>query len=668
MSSMRGMLRMRRRFAAAATNGALKSYSLAAESQGGGLCPYGRREHMKLLMEFFQKNLPRACTFLAPPTNFASTSYRFPVRKFQFRSSSVQTIGPRCCALPVRFFSSTPSPEALDRLNCCSHKRDSDSDDETESLGRCSYVQPPGNREEATEKLQEEFETAMKCFEDAPPCLDDIPKINPNGVYANHNLRLDLISVYGFDYDFTLAHYTASLQHLIYDLAKEQLVKELKYPESCLDFKYDQNFPIRGLYYDKKRSYLLKLDFFHCAEVASCFFGRRRLTHEEVEQAYGGKHISPENLSNLVPLMDLFCLSEVCLLSDVIQHFVDQKLQFDPGYVYEDVRRSVENIHRTGLLHKLILERPEEYLVKNEAVTRMLKRLKEIGKKTFIITNSPFPFVDGGMRYLFQEDGDDGSSWRDLFDVVVALSDKPNFYSSQRPFRHYDIEADRLTFNKVEEFEPHAVYYHGCLKDFLQITKWRGTEVLYFGDHLFSDLRGPSKAGWRTAAIIRELEREIATQNEDEYRIHQARYHMVQELLGKYHGLPVGPRRDKEKTLLLALRKERLNARLSMSQMFNRYFGSTFLTDTGKESAFAYNVQKYADVYTSRLENLMTYSSEAWLYTPFDVKILPHHIKLVCDYRSGRLKFSRIGHLNPTQHSEDQLHEHLEPQLEMADR
>lgn len=31
-------------------------------------------------------------------------------------------------------------------------------------------------------------------------------------------------------------------------------------------------------------------------------------------------------------------------------------------------------------------------------------------------------------------------------------------------------------------------------------------QVLYFGDHLYSDLRGPTRAGWRTAAIIRELE------------------------------------------------------------------------------------------------------------------------------------------------------------------
>lgn len=32
------------------------------------------------------------------------------------------------------------------------------------------------------------------------------------------------------------------------------------------------------------------------------------------------------------------------------------------------------------------------------------------------------------------------------------------------------------------------------------------TQVIYFGDHLFSDLKGPAKAGWRTAAVIRELE------------------------------------------------------------------------------------------------------------------------------------------------------------------
>lgn len=43
-----------------------------------------------------------------------------------------------------------------------------------------------------------------------------------------------------------------------------------------------------------------------------------------------------------------------------------------------------------------------------------------------------------------------------------------------------------------------------CVK--LSLNRTSPCQVIYFGDHLFSDLRGPSKAGWRTAAIIHELE------------------------------------------------------------------------------------------------------------------------------------------------------------------
>ena len=43
--------------------------------------------------------------------------------------------------------------------------------------------------------------------------------------------------------------------------------------------------------------------------------------------------------------------------------------------------------------------------------------------------------------------------------------------------RAYHHKKDALRFTKVEEFEPHGVYYHGCLEDFCRITKWKGSEV-----------------------------------------------------------------------------------------------------------------------------------------------------------------------------------------------
>jgi hypothetical protein len=58
-------------------------------------------------------------------------------------------------------------------------------------------------------------------------------------------------------------------------------------------------------------------------------------------------------------------IAQVCLISDVIQHFVDQKVDFDASYIYDDVKGSIDYIHRSGLLHKKILADPAKYLKKS---------------------------------------------------------------------------------------------------------------------------------------------------------------------------------------------------------------------------------------------------------------------------------------------------------------
>ncbi|CAL0330401.1 unnamed protein product [Lupinus luteus] len=477
--------------------------------------------------------------------------------------------------------------------------------------------------------LRREFEAAKQSFRNIPDAIKDMPKMNPKGIYVNKNLRLDKLQVYGFDYDYTLAHYSSHLQTLIYDLAKEYMVNELRYPEGCMDFKYDPTFPIRGLYYDKLKGCLMKLDFFGSIETDGCYFGRHKLSSMGIRKIYGTRHIGRDHVRSLVGLMDFFCFSEACLLADIVQYFVDAKLEFDASYIYEDVFRAIEHVHRSGLVHRAILSNPHIYLVKNVKILQFLKLLRERGKKLFLLTNSPYYFVNEGMRFMLEDSPDYRGSWTELFDVVIAKARKPQFYTSEHPFRCYDTEKDTLTFTKVDAFVPNKIYYHGCLKSFLQITKWKGPEVIYFGDHLFSDLRGPSKAGWRTAAIIHELENEIQIQNGDSYRYEQAKFHIIQELLGKLHATTANSLRTAACTSLLEeLNEERQNARNKMKMMFNRSFGATFLTSTGQESAFAYNIHQYADVYTSKPENFLLHSPEAWLHVPFDIKIMPHHVKV----------------------------------------
>lgn len=51
------------------------------------------------------------------------------------------------------------------------------------------------------------------------------------------------------------------------------------------------------------------------------------------------------------------------------------------------------------------------------------------------------------------------------------------------------------------------------MSDLQQLTNWTGDRVLYFGDHPYADLADLSTTyGWRTAAIIQELEDEIKVQ------------------------------------------------------------------------------------------------------------------------------------------------------------
>ncbi|KAE9464283.1 hypothetical protein C3L33_03811, partial [Rhododendron williamsianum] len=422
-------------------------------------------------------------------------------------------------------------------------------------------------------KIRAQFDAAKQSFFKIPEAVKEMPKMHPKGIYVNKNLKLEDIQVYGFDYDYTLAHYSSNLQTLIYELAKEHLVNEL--------------------------------------------------TRKEIEQIYGTRHIGRDQARGLVSLMDFFCFSEACLLADIVQHFVDAKLEFDASHVYEDVNCAIQHVHRSGLAHNGILSDPQRYLVKNvrgdESAATLSQDAEAKGEETFLVDKLSISFC--GWRDAVYARGDS------IFASFYCFARASGYFSEMSC---YDIEKDTLAFSKVDTFLPNKVYYHGCLKSFLQITKWIGPEVIYFGDHLFSDLRGPSKAGWRTAAIIHELENEIHIQNEDSYRFEQAKFHIIQELLGKLHATVANSqRREAFRSLLWDLNEERQKARCAMKNMFNRSFGATFLTDTGQESAFAYNIHRYADVYTSKPENFLFYPSEAWLHVPFDIKIMPHHVKML---------------------------------------
>lgn len=115
--------------------------------------------------------------------------------------------------------------------------------------------------------------------------------VNINGVFACNELDLKEVEVYGFDYDYTLACYTPSLDLLLYTLGRDLLIDKFKYPVGIRDLEYKPDFAVRGLHYDIEKGVLLKLDCFLQVQFGSVFRGLTPLTDEQVLNLYKNRII-----------------------------------------------------------------------------------------------------------------------------------------------------------------------------------------------------------------------------------------------------------------------------------------------------------------------------------------------------------------------------------------
>lgn len=119
------------------------------------------------------------------------------------------------------------------------------------------------------------------------------------------------------------------------------------------------------------------------------------------------------------------------------------------------------------------------------------------------------------MRYLV------GDDWKDYFDVVIVQARKPRFFTEEsRPLRIYDEKNETQLWDRVTKLQKGVIYLEGTVKQLQDTTGWRGHQVLYFGDHPYSDLADVTlEHGWRTGAIIKELAVSTILYNNDKATI-----------------------------------------------------------------------------------------------------------------------------------------------------
>uniref|UniRef100_A0A8C7D619 Uncharacterized protein n=1 Tax=Oncorhynchus kisutch TaxID=8019 RepID=A0A8C7D619_ONCKI len=274
--------------------------------------------------------------------------------------------------------------------------------------------------------------------------------LNTSTIYANNGVSLAEVDIYGFDYDYTMAFYYNALNNMIYNTAR----LPHRYPEGIRLYYYIPNITARGLHYD-----IQKIDAFHYIQLGTVGLNP---VPDEVLRLCGTTHHVPLH-QIMKQFMNIFSIPEMTLLAVANDFFISNDIEYDPEHLIKDVSGAIGMVHIKGYMYKWIMQDLEKYILRGDEPYAFLQCLISHGKEVFLMRMKTQGHMDKGMRFMV------GKDWRDFFDRVIVQADKPHFFNdcevSMKPFRQ--------TF--------------GCcvLYDFLRLTGWRGSSVLYFGDCLY---------------------------------------------------------------------------------------------------------------------------------------------------------------------------------------
>jgi len=491
--------------------------------------------------------------------------------------------------------------------------------------------------------------------------LSDLSATRPvrcDDVFCNRELNLGAVRAVGFDMDYTLAQYHQPLfDKLAFDGAKEKLVYNFGYPKHLLDVDYDHNFWVRGLIIDTQRGNFLKMDRHKYVRVAYHGFSPISSRARKVLYSRDFNKVPSFTEKYFVNMDTLFHFVDASLFATLIEmkdngeyDFLDMKTYAE---IYKELRECVDLCHRDGVIKDEVARNPEKYIVLDEGLVPMLEKFQKDGVKTFLLTNSYWEYTKVAMNYLFHGVNADPevknkNEWADLFDCIIVGSCKPAFLvdPNLNLFRVnpdngsllntdglYDIEA--LGDFGAQKFLAEGKIFQGGnwehLTSMLEIEA--GEEILYVGDHLYSDvLRSKRTLGWRSAFIIPELPEEMDTfysQQPLQQKIIELRKLRDElSILGDKirNKQDVDDLKVREKLATLSEDDEKIkNVLTVLAQEYHSAFHPIWgmMLQAGyQDSRLAYHVQNYACLYTSKATNLGLTSTSRSFRTSGE--ILPH--------------------------------------------
>ncbi len=466
--------------------------------------------------------------------------------------------------------------------------------------------------------------------------MTDEPSLPPPGrrIYCNRTLNLRAIQAVGCDMDYTLIHYkTEQWEARAYAITRDYLAQQ---GLPVTDLEFDPSFGTLGLIMDLERGNIVKANRFGFVRRAA--HGTRMLGFEEQRDVYSRVQVDLAE-PRWVFMNTLFGLSEACMYAQVVDLRDAGKIDRALGYaqLYRQVKRAIDETHMEGTLKEEIGADPEKYVVLDPELPLALLDLKHAGKKLMIITNSEWSYTNAMMSYAFDRYLG-GAGWRSLFDVVIVGARKPAFFTGSHPVFQIVDEQRGLLEPTRGPLSEGGVYLGGHAALVEQSLGVRGDEILYIGDHMFADVHvSKNLLRWRTALVVRELEQELevleafkGAQSElsalmTEKELLEHRFSLlrldVQRLEHRYGPKPAAGERalrarmHELRNQLVALDERISPLARAAGELSNARWGLIMRAGNDK-SHLARQIEKYADIYTSRVSNLLLSTPFVYLRSP----------------------------------------------------
>jgi HAD superfamily 5'-nucleotidase-like hydrolase len=444
-----------------------------------------------------------------------------------------------------------------------------------------------------------------------------------SNVYVNRTLNLRKIQYLGFDMDHTLVRYDSeAFENATHNVVLQKLVNEFDYPKETLTLSFSMDLAIRGLVMDKRKGNLLKLS--RHAAIRASQHGLTPIPYAEQRKIYGSKYIDLKD-SGFSSVDTAFSISTAVLFAQLVD-LKDKGLAL-PDYetISNQMMQMVDKAHRDDSLKSMVRANVPKFIYRSENLVRSLERYRKHDKKLFILTNSDFQYTKLLLDYAINPFLKDFKDWSELFEITITAAQKPRFFFDDFKFLKVDLQTGAMT-NHDSKLVP-GIYQGGCAKIFTKDLCLEGDDILYIGDHIYGDiLRLKKDCNWRTAMVIEDLEVEVAKIRKAEPITKQIELWMqeknplereVVELLSQRIENPKSFTATQEQRLqLLQQAVQDIDKRIApqiqvQQQLFNKYWGEVMRAGN-EDSYFAQQVDRYACIYMSQLEDLLSLSPRSY--------------------------------------------------------